>query len=107
MNRQTISKIDVVVCIGPNDTHIVENCIDTINKNIIDLDIIYIITHTTLQPSNYSNVVFIDEKIFPFTLETIHNIFKTPHRSGWYLQQLLKPRATPMLSEYYSDHVDK
>jgi hypothetical protein len=81
---------DVVICLGPNDIPLFGNLIQSIINNVLNINTIYIITKISPNLPVHTKVVYIDETIFPFTMQYIHDAFNTHHRSGWYLQQLLK-----------------
>lgn len=79
---------DIVIPVGLNDTSVIEQQISYTKTNIIGYRNIYIISNiNTLQ---IDNCIIIDEKIFPFTMDTIANIHGKSSRNSWYLQQLLK-----------------
>ena len=81
---------DIVIPIGPNDSKIViDTMINHTQKYIIGYRNIYIIAYDN--SIRYPNCTTIDERVFPFTVESI-SIFLIgrENRSGWYLQQLLK-----------------
>jgi len=79
---------DIVILIGPNDRDIIKKQIKYTTKNIIGYRNIYLISY---DPSiQIDNCITIDEKIFPFTIETVGQFHGNLSRNGWYLQQLLK-----------------
>lgn len=79
---------DIVICVGPNDNSIVNSSVECAKKNIIGYRNIYLVCSN---PSiNIDGTITIDEKIFPFKMTDIENIFGSTNRNGWYLQQLLK-----------------
>ena len=79
---------DIVIPVGPNDEHIVENQINYTKENIIGYRNIYLVSYNPNLVIN--NCITINENIFPFTKETISNIHGKNFNNGWYLQQLLK-----------------
>ena len=79
---------DIVTCVGPNDTNILEQQINYTKKNIIGYRNIYLVCSN---PNiDISGTIIIDEKMFPFKIHDIANIFGKNSNNGWYLQQLLK-----------------
>lgn len=79
---------DIVIPVGPNDNKIIEQQIVYTKKNIIGYRNIYLICGN----SNIiiKDCIIIDEKIFPFSIDTVIKYHKKNNRNGWYLQQLLK-----------------
>jgi hypothetical protein len=79
---------DILICVGPNDENIIDQIMPYTKKNIIGYRNIYLICSN---PNiDISETITIDEKIFPFQMHDIENIFGKTTRNGWYLQQLLK-----------------
>lgn len=79
---------DIVISIGPNDKDIIYQQLEYTKKNIIGYRNIYLISY---DPTIFiDGCITIDEKIFPFTIETVIKFHKKSYRNGWYLQQLLK-----------------
>jgi len=79
---------DIVICVGPNDTDIIESMIPYTKKNIIGYRNIYLVC---VNPTiNIAGTIIIDEKIFPFNINDLIKKFGNNNRNGWYLQQLLK-----------------
>ena len=89
--------MDVVICIGPNDYDVAARCIESI-KVFVPRGTIYCIVPPSF-PHERSDVVFVREDAFPFNKGFIDTAFKTPQRSGWYLQQLLKLYAPSIISQ--------
>ena len=95
--------MDVVLCIGPNDTEVAARCIESVRTNIQHRSIVCIV------PSGFKSLEIPDtrwvcEDVFPFKKSDIDALFRRPERSGWYLQQLLKiyaPIVLPELSDTY------
>lgn len=79
---------DIVVCVGPNDTNILNQSLNYTKKNVIGYRNIYLVCSNP--DISVPDTITIDEKIFPFTINDIINIFGNTNRNGWYLQQLLK-----------------
>jgi hypothetical protein len=79
---------DIVICVGPNDSCIVEQNLQFTKKNIIGYRNIYLLC---ADPNiNIEGTITIDEKIFPFSKNDLIDITGNNDRIGWYLQQLLK-----------------
>ena len=82
------SKFDIVIPIGPDDIDIIHDQIEYTKRNVIGYRNIYIIRYNpTLE---VKDCIMIGENIFPFSKSTVENYGIPKHRSGWYLQQLLK-----------------
>jgi hypothetical protein len=86
---------DIIICVGPYDNDIIKTSLPLIKKNIIGYRNIYLICASSIKNIEnmeiMENTIIINENIFPFTIDDIHNFFgKYTDRSGWYLQQLLK-----------------
>ena len=79
---------DIVICVGPNDANIISKQIEYTKKNIIGYRNIYLICYDP--KIIIDGCITIDEKKFPFTLETVIKFHEKIDRNGWYLQQLLK-----------------
>ena len=89
--------MDIVICVGPNDAHVVSRCIESV-RQYIQYRTIVCIAAPGIEP--IQNVVWIPESVFPFTKKDMN----AGERSGWYLQQLLKiyaPLVLPQLSDTY------
>lgn len=80
-------QFDIVIPVGPYDIDIIEKQIEYTKKNIIGYRNIYILSYTNI---DIEGCIYIDEKIFPFDLDTIIKIYGYTHKNRWYLQQLLK-----------------
>ena len=95
--------MDVVLCIGPNDTAVAKTCIESIQDNIRHRFIVCIV------PPGFKTLTipgtrWVCEDAFPFKKSDIDTLFRRPERSGWYLQQLLKiyaPLVLTQLSDTY------
>jgi Family of unknown function (DUF6492) len=95
--------MDVLLCIGPNDTTVATACIESIRKNIQHRFIVCIV------PPGFKTLPipgtrWVCEDVFPFKKTDIDGLFGHPERSGWYLQQLLKiyaPLVLTQLSDTY------
>ena len=81
-------EFDIVIPVGPNDKDIVEIQLEYTKKNVIGYRKIFLISY---DPSiNFQGCITIDEKSFPFTINTVAKFHGKLNRNGWYLQQLLK-----------------
>ena len=88
---------DIVITVGPNDKDIIYKQIEFTKKNIIGYRNIYLICY---DPAiNIDGCITINERLFPFSLETVGNIHGQLDRNGWYLQQLLKLYALMIIPE--------
>ena len=98
INNDNLDLFDIVILIGPNDKCILSEQIKYTKKNIIGYRNIYLICN---DPTIIiDGCITIDEKIFPFSIETVRNFDKFKvSRCGWYLQQLLKLYALITIPE--------
>lgn len=102
-------EFDVVIPIGPSDICILSNQLINTKSNIIGFRYIYLICFDINNvkravQNNHNDVIFIDEQIFPFTIEDVASYLGNSKRNGWYLQQLLKLHAgivIPDISDKY------
>jgi hypothetical protein len=91
--NSNINLFDIVIPVGPNDKSILSKQIEFTKKNIIGHRNIYLICN---DPTIIiDGCITIDENIFPFSIDTVRNIFGEVSingfcKNGWYLQQLLK-----------------
>lgn len=88
--------MDIVICVGPNDSELINHCVESIRRNVPHRTIFCIVSPGIVVPG----AECIDERIFPFSKSDIN----AGQRSGWYLQQLLKlyaPFIIPQLSSSY------
>ena len=86
---------DIVILLGPNDVNIIEKQIEYTKKNIIGYRNIHIVTTNNIIKNlenriPFNNCIFIDENIFPFSINDVAILHGKSHRNAWYLQQLLK-----------------
>jgi hypothetical protein len=82
---------DLIICVGPNDTNILNSMLSFNKKNIIGYRNIYLIC---ANPNiKIVDTIIIDETIFPFTIHDLNIQFGKNTRNGWYLQQLIKMYA--------------
>ena len=79
---------DVVICVGPNDTNIIRQVLPFTQQNVIGHRNIYLVCSNPA--ISIKGSITIDEKIFPFKMNDVINVFGKNDRNGWYLQQLLK-----------------
>ena len=95
---------DMVMCLGPRDINLFNETINRANKYIKNLNKIYVITPLEVE-NKFDNVVIVNENRYPFSKIIIDDMFKTPQRSGWYLQQLLKLYAPVVINELKDNFV--
>ena len=80
---------DLVVLVGPNDKDFIDLNIRINKKTIIGYRNVYIIPYDS--SIKVSGCTTIDEKLFPFNIESISKILNiTDGNPAWFLQQLLK-----------------
>ena len=95
--KDIVDSFDIVIPVGPNDKDIIFTQIEYTKKNIIGYRHIYLICY---DPSiNIDGCITIDEKIFPFTIETVSKFHGKLDKNGWYLQQLLKLYAGKIIPD--------
>jgi hypothetical protein len=83
-----IHDFDIVICVGPLDADFVKTQIQYTKQNIVGYRNIYLVC---FDPTiNIEDCITIDEKTFPFTIDTVRQFHGELPRNGWYLQQLLK-----------------
>lgn len=88
MDNLDLLLFDIVICVGPNDNDIIEQVLPYTKQNILGYRNIYLVcSNPTI---SLPGAITIDEKIFPFTMNDLNNMFGKNNRNGWYLQQLLK-----------------
>jgi FkbM family methyltransferase len=81
-------KYDIVIPVGPNDEEVIYKQLEFTKKKILGYRNIYLVLSN--KDLSFSECITIDEKIFPFTIETVSKYHGKNPRNGWYLQQLLK-----------------
>jgi len=92
-NENEKNLFDIVIPVGPDDKCVLSKQIEFTKKNIIGYRNIYLICN---DPTIIiEGCITIDEKIFPFSMNTVRNILGNVYfngfcKNGWYLQQLLK-----------------
>jgi FkbM family methyltransferase len=84
----SMGKFDIVIPVGPYDKDVIETQIGYTKKNIIGYRNIYLVSYDASIIVN--GCITIDEKIFPFNIDTVIQFHGKLDRNGWYLQQLLK-----------------
>ena len=62
-------QFDIVIPVGPNDKKIIKKQLEYTKRNIIGYRNIYLICYDST--INFNDCITIDEKIFPFTIETV------------------------------------
>jgi hypothetical protein len=90
MDNTTTSadNFDIVIPVGPYDKNVIETQIGYTKKNIIGYRNIYLVSYDA--SIIVDGCITIDEKIFPFNINTVIQFHGNLDRNGWYLQQLLK-----------------
>lgn len=98
---------DIVIPLGKNDLELISYQLISLKNNIIGYDKIFIITNEDISfifDTNSNKYEIIKEELFPFSLQTINNIYGNSNRNKWYLQQLFKLYAglvIPGIKERY------
>lgn len=87
---------DIVIPIGPHDKDIIKKQLEYTKKNIIGFRNIFLICYDT--SISFDGCITVDEKIFPFTVDTVIKFHGQIDRNRWYLQQLLKLYAGKIIS---------
>jgi len=90
--------MDVVLCIGPNDSAVAAACIESIRTNIQHRFIVCIVP-PGFKALPIPDTRWVCEEVFPFKKSDIDIQLGHPERSGWYLQQLLKIYAPLVLTQ--------
>lgn len=84
-----MDNFDIVILLGPNDRDIIEYQIKYTKKYILNYENIYIVSYDP--KINIEGCITIDENIFKFKNYVLDYVNKkSPKRSKWYFQQLLK-----------------
>lgn len=81
---------DIVIPLGPSDSHQINDQLSFTIQNIIGYRNIYLICYDTSIKIIDKNIIIVDEKSFPFTIKDVEKYHSKHERNGWYLQQLLK-----------------
>ena len=93
-DRNNSIEFDIVTCIGPNEYALCDEFIQNFKKYITSDRRIFIIAAPDLLTFCSSETQqlfeFIDEGLFPFSKQTIHDMLALKHRAGWYFQHLFK-----------------
>jgi hypothetical protein len=88
---QNIGEFDIVIPVGMNDIDILKKQLEYTKKNIVGYRNIYIVGPSIIQTLDIDeSCIIIDEKIFPFSKQTVANFHGDIQRNFWYLQQLIK-----------------
>jgi hypothetical protein len=93
--------IDAVIPLGPKDAGLAEFCARAIRRNIADLRSIWVVC---AKDPEIPGTIFVDERRFPFSLDTVRAALGVSDRAGWYLQQLIKlymAQAVPDIAPRY------
>lgn len=89
---------DVVICLGPKDVTIFPERIANFRQNLPDSKTFYAVTAKTNRVLCEELAIhFIDESIFPFSIEDVERVLGKTGRGGWYFQQLLKLYACKLI----------
>ena len=100
---------DIVIVHGPNDDEILPHCVEHIKKNVNGYRNIYIVSWDAssdiFEEEILKDCKVYDESIFPFSKSDVNAINQTPHRDGWYLQQLIKLHVSLVIEEILDDYV--
>jgi FkbM family methyltransferase len=99
--ENTRDMIDVMIPLGPMDQDTVERSVHAVRSFVQDVRHIYVVS---AQNPNLRNVRFIDEKTFPFDLNSVRHFLGSPGPAGWYLQQLIK-LYFPLVNKLCLEHV--
>jgi hypothetical protein len=91
------SYFDVVIPTCEKDIETVNICIEKVKKHVIDVRNVYVICNSSLF-GKINNAICIDEDIFPFNKNDIHEYEICRERKGWFFQQLLKLYAYKIIS---------
>ena len=79
---------DIVITVGPNDRDVIHAQLEYTKRNIIGYRNIYLVCYDpTIQEQG---CITVDERVFPFSIDTVASFHGKLERNGWYLQQLLK-----------------
>lgn len=98
-----MNEFDIVIPVGPYDSKVIQEQIKYTKKNVIGYRNIYLVSY---DPSFISEgCITIDEKIFPFNIDTIANAHTPSKRNGWYLQQLIKLYAGIVIPGVHSRYL--
>jgi len=90
---------DVVICVGPSDTKIIDKMVEYTNRNVIGKRNIYIVAGEYLDKNIIpKGCVFVNEGTFVPKMSDLEQKFGKHKRNGWYLQQLLKLYAGKCIS---------
>jgi hypothetical protein len=79
---------DIVIPIGPHDISTIATQLEYTKKNIVGYRHIFLVSFDA--SLIIEGCITIDERIFPFSLDTVSTFHGKQSRNGWYLQQLLK-----------------
>jgi len=91
-----MDRFDIVIAVGPRDKDILEKQLSYTRKNIIGYRKIFLVC---ADPNiRMEGCTTIDEKSYPFTIDTVDKLHGKTDSNGWYLQQLLKLYAGTVIS---------
>lgn len=93
----SLDTIDVLISLGPKDTDIIKDTVDSLRRHCLYLDKIFIVS--SIDP-NIDNITWVNETKFPFTKSDLNALYNIPlERCGWYFQQLIKLYAASTIPE--------
>lgn len=91
------TRFDIVIPVGINEIPIIHDVVKYIEQNVENYNKIYLIS---CEENLYiDNCVTINEKIFPFSKESIEEVIGPSPRISWIFQQLLKLYSPRVLTE--------
>ena len=96
---------DIVIPVGPNETHVINTMVEYTRRNVIGFRNIYLVV---FDPSiSIDGCIIVDEKIFPFSVASLLSSLETmdTSRVGWYLQQLIKLYAGQVIDGILNEYL--
>jgi len=79
---------DIIILVGPYDEEVIKKQILYTQANILDYRNVYLVC--SRPDITVEGCIAIDERTFPFTIDSVADIHGKGDRNGWYLQQLIK-----------------
>ena len=90
------ASFDVVIPFGPNDSDIIQKCVNSVLTHVVGARYVFVIAHEK-NTMDLSNCIILKEESFPFKRADV--VEKTcEERAGWYIQQLIKFYAPLLIS---------
>ncbi len=83
-----MTEFDIVIPLGPNDEDIIQKQIVYTKANVVGYRNIYIVTRSPGLVVDGCTIV--SEDVFPFSIDTVAEMFGPSDRNGWFFQQLIK-----------------